>query len=68
MVYFKIDDDPEVYDLLADAIKTNFAHFTTDDILTILVNFSHTLSPETVALFDFANSEFAARLNQNYNP
>lgn len=67
VVYFKIDNDPEIYELIADGVKANLSNFTSDEILTILVNFSHNLSTETASLFNLANSEFISRLNNNYN-
>lgn len=51
VVYFKIDHDPEIYDILADQIAKNMNRFTVDEILTALVNFTYTLSPETASLF-----------------
>ena len=68
MVFFKLSDDPELYELLADGIKKSIKNFTTDEILTILVNFSHSLSTETSSLFEIVNGEFVYRLDTNYNP
>ena len=46
-VFFRLGgEDPEIYEVLADDIKKNMNKFTTDQVLTILVNFSHSLSPE----------------------
>jgi hypothetical protein len=39
----------------------------TDEILTILVNFSHALSPEAGDLFEVANSDLVYRLDMNFN-
>ena len=67
-VFFKIEDrHPEYYDILADQVKGNIAHFTTDELLTCLVNFTHSLSPETNTLFDLACDEFVYRLDSNFN-
>ena len=35
--------------------------------MTILVNFSHSLSPETQEVFDIANEDLVARLDTNFN-
>jgi len=46
-VFFRLGgEDPEIYEVLADHVKKNMNMFTTDQVLTILVNFSHSLSPE----------------------
>eukprot|EP00347_Sterkiella_histriomuscorum_P019411 403341726 len=68
IVYFKIDQDPELMELLADQIKTNIGKFKNDEILEILVNFSHTLSPETQSVCEVANEDFVYRLSENFNP
>jgi hypothetical protein len=41
--------------------------FTTDQVLTVLVNFSHSLSPETKEVFDLANDDLVYRLDANFN-
>jgi hypothetical protein len=41
--------------------------FTTDQVMTILVNFSHSLSPETKEVFDIANEDLTNRLDTNFN-
>ena len=43
------------------------ALFTTDELLTCLVNFSHSLSPETSSLFELSCNEFVFRLDTNFN-
>ena len=48
MVFFGIDDDPEIFDYLTDNILKKMRAFTIDDLLTILVNFSYTLNPNTL--------------------
>jgi len=45
-VFLQVDDDPELYEILCDSICKRIKMFTTDQILTTLVNLSHTLSPE----------------------
>lgn len=39
---------------------------TVDQILTVLVNFAHTLDPNARDLFQAANQEFSQRLRQEY--
>ena len=68
MVFFKVDEDPELITVLCDNIARQMSKFTTDEILTILVNLSHTLSPEALQIYFLANSEFVERLNANFNP
>jgi len=41
--------------------------FTTDQIMTVLVNFSHSLSPEAQEVFDIANEDLTNRLDSNFN-
>jgi hypothetical protein len=53
---------------LCDNIARQITKFTTDEILTILVNLSHTLSPEALQIYFLANNEFVERLSSNYNP
>jgi len=62
VVFFGVTDDPEVLDILADYVQRKIRHLQVDDILTILVNFAHTLSPNAQSLFDQANQEFSQRL------
>jgi hypothetical protein len=47
IVFFGVDDDPEIFDLLTDAIIIKMRYVTVDDILTIVTNFAHTLNPNT---------------------
>jgi predicted nucleic-acid-binding protein len=44
------------------------ARFKTEEILTILVNFSYSLSPEASSIFEIANTELAYRLDTNFDP
>lgn len=55
VVYYDATDDPELLDILANAIVRNFRFMPIDDICNILVNFAHTLSPNTQDLFNMAN-------------
>lgn len=67
-VFFRLGgEDPEIFELLADQFKKNVQMFTTDQVLTILVNFSHSLSPETKEVFELANDDFVYRLDANFN-
>ena len=69
IVLFRIDQDPEIYELIADMVKKNISKFDCDQILTTLVNFSHTLSPESASVFEVANSDLQFRLDTfNYDP
>ena len=36
-------------------------------MLTVLVNFSHSLSPDTKEVFEVANEDFINRLDSNFN-
>jgi len=44
--YFKLDNDPELYELLADQVKKRMGEFQVEEMLQILVNLSHSLTPE----------------------
>lgn len=65
-VFFRVED-PEVFEILSDQMRKNISALTTEQILTILVNFSHTLSPEAKEMFDIANEDFVYRLDSNFN-
>ena len=67
-IFFRLGgEDPELFELLADMFKKNVGYLTTDQVLTILVNFSHSLSPETKEVFDIANDDLVFRLDSNFN-
>lgn len=68
VVYFKIGDDPELMEILADQIKKNMGKFKNDELLEMLVNFSHTLSPETQSLCELVNQDIIYRLSEEYDP
>ena len=55
VVFFNVNDDPEIFDLLSDAIVKNIRSIGVDDILTIVVNFAYTLAPNSKIIFDSAN-------------
>jgi len=40
---------------------------TVDQVLTVLVNFSHSLSPDAKEVFEVANYDIINRLDTNYN-
>jgi hypothetical protein len=58
IVRFGAEDDPEVFDLLAEGIGRALRKMTVEQILTILVNFAHSLNPNAHDLFVAANQEF----------
>ena len=67
-VFFRIGgEDPEVFELLSDQVQKNIKRMTTDQVLTVLVNFSHSLSPDTKEVFEVANEDFINRLDSNFN-
>ena len=68
MVFFRVDEDPELIEVLCDNVAGKMSQFTTDEILSILVNLQHTLSPEALQIYLLANTEFCTRLNDNFNP
>ena len=57
IVFFGVDDDPEIFDLLTDAIIIKMRYLTVDDLLTVVTNFTHTLHPNAQLIFDAANQE-----------
>lgn len=68
VVFLKLEDDPEIVELLVDVIIRQKTTICTDDLLTITVNMSHTLNPVVENLMEAVNSEFVARLEDNFNP
>jgi hypothetical protein len=55
VVFFGADDDPEIFDILLDAILRQLRYLNVDDILTTSVNFAHTLTPHAQDLFNSVN-------------
>jgi len=55
-------------DTLVENISKRIKTFTTDDLLTTLVNITHTLSSSALEFMLLVNDEFAERLGDNYNP
>ena len=68
MVYFKVDEDPELYELLSESICKRIKYFTVDELLTILANLTQSLSPSTKEVFRVVNEEFCVRLTHEHNP
>ena len=67
-IFFRLSgEDPELFEILSDQVRKNIGQCTTDQILTILVNFSHSLSPEAQEVFEIANDDFIYRLDVNFN-
>ena len=68
MLYFKVDEDPELYELLSEAICKKIAHFTADQLLTMMVNYNQSLQPSAIELCRVINEEFCVRLHNEHNP
>lgn len=68
VVFMKVEDDPEIIELLCDIVCKRVKTLTTDELLEIIVNLSHTLHPSVVDVNEQANSEFVERLSDNFNP
>jgi len=68
LVFLKLEDDPELFEIIADGVKANVSKLTTEDMATVLVNLSHSLSPETGSVFEVVNGELVYRLDSNYDP
>lgn len=68
MVFFKVDEDPELIEILTEQICSKIKYFTVDELLTICANYSHTLSPQTKEIFRVVNEEFCIRLTHEHNP
>lgn len=66
VVFFGANDDPELLEMLSDCIQKKIRSMQCDQILTILVNFAHTLDPNAQELFTAANQEFGQRLRGEF--
>mmetsp|Transcript_15020 Transcript_15020/g.25531 ORF Transcript_15020/g.25531 Transcript_15020/m.25531 type:complete len:412 (-) Transcript_15020:1057-2292(-) len=66
IVFVKADDDPELMDILADRYNILVRSCSVVDMLTITVNFAHTLSPKSSDVFHITNQEIQARLRGEY--
>ena len=62
LVYFKVDEDPELYEILCNQICKHIQFLKIDQILMILANLSHTLNPSVIEVYKVANAEFTERL------
>ena len=67
VTFFGADDDPELFDVLADGISRTMRGMSVDGILTCLVNFAHSTNPNAQELFEVANQEFGQRLRHEYS-
>ena len=68
VVFFKVEDDPELLEVIADAICKRIKYYTIDDLLTILANYNQTLSPQAVEVCRVINEEFCVRLTHEHDP
>jgi hypothetical protein len=57
VVFFRADDDPEIYDLITDSFVLKVRKLKVDDVLTFVVNYAHTLHPGAQLIFDTASQE-----------
>ena len=53
---------------MVEKVLQTLPHFLTDQVLDVLVNIKHTLSPDTMTLIEQVNTEFCERLTDNYSP
>ena len=68
VVFFKVEDDPELLEVIADSICKRIKYYTIDDLLTILANYNQTLSPQAVEVCRVINEEFCVRLTHEHDP
>lgn len=68
MVFFKVDEDPELNELLTETVCSRIKKFTVDELLTVLANYSHMLSPNTLEMFKMVNEELCIRLTHEHQP
>jgi hypothetical protein len=54
IVFFKVDHDPEIFDILTDAILVKIRRLTVVDFLDVTINFAHTLHSSSQLIFDAA--------------
>lgn len=67
IVFFRADEDPELIEILCEQICKNVQRFTVDQLLSMLANLRHTLSPSVLEVYKVVNSEFSARLQEEYS-
>jgi hypothetical protein len=60
--------EPDTWHVLKESFEEFSNRFTVDELLTVLVNISHSLSVDSVKLFDVANVELTKRLRRTYKP
>ena len=68
MVFFKVDEDPELFELISESVCKGVKKYTVDDLLNILANVTQTLSPTTVEMYRVINEELCIRLTHEHNP
>ncbi len=62
-VFFKLEADPEIYELLSDQVKRRIGAFQVEELMQVLVNLSHSLSPEAMSVFEVAADDIIFRLD-----
>lgn len=68
VVFFKVDEDPELFELITETVCQRIMMFSVDELLTVLANMSQTLSPATKEVFKVVNEEFIKRVSTDYIP
>ena len=68
LVFFQADEDPELYELISEAVCKHVQRIPVDDLLAVLANLSQSLSPATQEVFKVVNEEFCTRLTHDHNP
>lgn len=66
LVFFQADEDPELIEIIVDEICKHLKRFSVDQILIMLANMRHTLSPSVLNLYGVVNSEFVERMHDGY--
>lgn len=61
-----MDEDPELYEIMIDQICKQIGKFKIDQILTMLANLQHSLSPSVIEVYKVVNAEFTNRLQDSY--
>ena len=67
LVFFRADEDPELYEVLCDEICKHIKRFNVDQLLTMLANLRHTLSPSVLEVYKVVNEELSSRLHSDYS-
>ena len=63
-----MDEDPELFELISEAVCKQVQRITVDDLLAILANMTQSLSPATQEVFKVVNEEFCTRLTHDHKP